>query len=256
MHVQSPKFRRDEQSPFFRQDKGVSTANDEYVANNEPMDEPKHATAADKPVDENTGKSGKFLNKRYKNMKTRRGYGKKNIKKGIKRTSFSIMGSNSNGIMGKKESLFKNINHFQPTIITLQETKLRVQGLIKINGYQVFEKVRKGYGGGLLTAVDENLQPVLISTGKTDESEILVIQFRTQKHNIRVINAYGPQEDSTVNNNIIYEFWQDIEQEIISGKEENCLLSAKLGNNFIKNNPFWALFFSLLCHAYFYNNCY
>ena len=62
------------------------------------------------------------------------------------------MGSNSNGIQAKKESLKENINHFKPSVITLQETKLRKQGTIKLPGYQIFEKVRSGHGGGLLTA--------------------------------------------------------------------------------------------------------
>ena len=60
------------------------------MANDEPMDEPEHVAAADKPVDENPGKSGKFLNKRYKNMKTRRGYGKKIPKKESKGQVFQL----------------------------------------------------------------------------------------------------------------------------------------------------------------------
>ena len=72
--------------------------------------------------------------------------------------------------------------------------------------------------------------------------EILVVQVRTQQQNIRIINAYGPQEDST-NRDVIFEFWQEIEQEIISGKEKSCLIviqldaNAKLGNKVIKDDP-------------------
>ena len=49
---------------------------------------------------------------------------------------------------------------------------------MKLPGYQVFQKVRNGLGGGLLTAVEENLEPVLISTGKKEDSEILVVQCK------------------------------------------------------------------------------
>ena len=68
------------------------------------------------------------------------------------------------------------------------------------------------------------------------------MQVRTQQHNNRIINAYGPQEDST-NRDIILEFWQEIEQEIIAAKEQNCLIiiqldaNAKLGNKVIKGDP-------------------
>ena len=53
-------------------------------------------------------------------------------------------------------------------------------GSLKIPGYQVFEKTRhtKG-GGGLLTAVDEDLEPVLISTG-TEEAETLTVETKLE----------------------------------------------------------------------------
>ena len=77
--------------------------------------------------------------------------------------------------------------------------------------------------------------------GDDDESEILVVQVKTENHNIRIINAYGPQEDANKNN--IYKFWQEMEEEIVSAKEENCLIvveldaNAKLGPEVIKNDP-------------------
>ena len=144
-------------------------------------------------------KSNPPIKEYQKIEKTRRGYGRKNRiknKNGLKNIEFNILSSNANGIQAKKESLLKNINVFQPTVITLQETKLRRLGTFKLPGYQVFEKVRSGFGGGLLTAVNENLFPVLISTGKCDDSEILVVQVKTANHNIRILNAYGPQEDN------------------------------------------------------------
>ena len=101
------------------------------------------------------------------------------------------------------------MNTCKPSIVTLQETKVRKSGRLKLKGYQIFEKVRKdGIGGGLLTAADENLNPVLISTGKEENSEILTVQVKAGKHEIRIINAYGPQEDES-NKDEIYRFWQE-----------------------------------------------
>ena len=175
--------------------------------------------------------------------KTRRGYGRKHKRQiGKGRAEFSLMGSNANGIQAKKSSLKENINFFQPSAITLQETKLRRTGTLKLTGYQIFEKVRSGYGGGLLTAVNENLSPVLISTGKCEESEILVVQCKAQNYDIRIINAYGPQED-LFNKEKIYSFWQELEQEVVTAIEDECLVvieldaNAKLGSEHNEDDP-------------------
>ena len=86
-------------------------------------------------------------------------------------------------------------------------------------GYQVFEKVRQNNkGGGLLTAADINLNPMLISN-KDDENEILTIQVDIGKYKMRIINGYGPQEDD--NNQKILGFWQEMEAEIIKAKDND-----------------------------------
>ena len=105
--------------------------------------------------------------------RTRRVWGSK----GKKSTKLTLFGNNANGVKAKKESLLNTLaNYGNPSCVLIQETKLRFPGTFKIPGYQIFEKVRAGLGGGLLTAIDENLSPVLISTG-ADEAEILVIQI-------------------------------------------------------------------------------
>ena len=213
------------------------------MADDEPLGKPKFLPAVPSRMEYDGESEQPMIS--LKKKKTRRGYGRKMENKGekiMKNMEFSLMGSNANGIQAKKESLMGNINHFKPTVITIQETKLRRLGIFKLPGYQVFEKVRSGFGGGLMTAVDENLSPVLISTGKKENSEILVVQVKAEKHDVRIINAYGPQEDS-YNKHEIYEFWQELEEEIVSAIENKCLLvieldaNAKLGKEHIKNDP-------------------
>ena len=103
--------------------------------------------------------------------KTRRGRGKHNQKGGNYDGKFSIWGSNSNGLKAKLNSLKANIEYYKkPSCITIQETKLRQTSTVQIKGYKVFEKVRAGYGGGILTAVIDELEPVLISDGD-DEND-------------------------------------------------------------------------------------
>ena len=93
---------------------------------------------------------------------------------------------------------------------------------------------------GTLTAVEEHLNPVLISSG-SDEAELLVVQILVGRHKVRVVNGYGPQENDTKEK--IYAFWQEFEKEIIDAKEENCLIvaeldaNAKLGREIIKEDP-------------------
>ena len=177
-------------------------------------------------------------------MKTRRGYGRKNarkIKQKTKNVNFSLLGTNAAGLNSKRESLYSVINLMSPSVMTVQETKFSKPGMLKIPGYQVFEKVRKmKKGGGLLTAADEDLNPVLISTGEED-NEIITIEVNINEHRIRIINGYGPQEDE--DSQRVLCFWQEIESEVMKAKDDDCLIliqmdaNAKVGKEIIKDDP-------------------
>ena len=154
---------------------------------------------------------------------------------------FSILGSNSAGLKAKTESLVQNIKVFNnPSCITLQETKMRHCGTLKLSGYQVFEKVRSGLGGGLFTAIDQNLNPVLIGA-INEESEILVVQCQVGENKVRIINGYGPQEDDPTAARLT--FWQSMEQEVVAAKNENCMVliqmdaNAKVGKCVLRDDP-------------------
>ena len=149
----------------------------------------------------------------------RRGNGKRNKNGFNSEQIFSLWGNNSNGLKAKISSLRANIEYFEtPSCITIQETKLRQNNIIKLKGYKVFEKQRKGLGGGILTAVLDELNPVLISDG--DENEILVVQAKVGNQNVRVFNCYGPQEDENFQTKV--DFWNTLEKEIISATDNNC----------------------------------
>ena len=113
------------------------------MVDDEPMDD-----TATKPVHEplehETRKQSKSLKGKSKHGKTRRGFGKNKDKNKINeknRIRFSLLGSNANGINSKKESIYQAINIFKPSVLTLQETKSKKTGSIKIPGYQIFEKL-------------------------------------------------------------------------------------------------------------------
>ena len=155
----------------------------------------------------------------------------------------SLLGTNANGLKNKLESLEIAIEHFKASIVTIQETKLRRAGSLKLKGYQIYETFRTGgvEGGGLLTAVDDNINSVLISVGNDENIEILVVQANVWDYNIRIINAYGPQEDDSPTK--IINFWQEIEEAVLAAKDSNCFVliqldaNAKIGMENLKNDP-------------------
>ena len=176
-------------------------------------------------------------------MATKHGNGKKLKQKGIKirtrrggikhkrrlKVNFSLLGNNAAGIKAKKESLEANINIFKkPSCITLQETKLPKNSNFQVGNYQVFQKNRNGTGGGLLTAVDPDLDPVQIAT-RNEEAEILTVQIYLNNQKLRIINAYGPQDDDIQQSKL--NFWLGIEEEIISAKEESCMIIIQMDAN-------------------------
>ena len=105
----------------------------------------------------------------------------------------TVVGNNSAGLNGKADSLTKLIDELTPAVIMLQETKLYKQGKIKLKGYVIFERLRNyGGGGGLMTAVHDNLNPILI---ENDDKAITILVVDIKHRNniiIRTMNCYGP----------------------------------------------------------------
>ena len=79
--------------------------------------------------------------------------------------SLKIIGNNSAGLKGKKDSFENLLKTFSPAIVMIQETKLYRKGTMNFEQFQCFEKIRyEKEGGGLMTLVHKNLNPVLIPT--------------------------------------------------------------------------------------------
>ena len=155
---------------------------------------------------------------------------------------FSLLGNNSNGIGGKIDSLKHALNSFSPSCIAIQESKLQGKSLT-IPGYKSFFKNRiDNSGGGLITAVDQNLSSVQVSSC---EEDILVVEIDLANRRIRVINIYGPQEPQTASERQkVLEFWQEVEKQVIKSKDDNCLTilqgdaNAKLGHLIFPKDPY------------------
>ena len=93
-----------------------------------------------------------------------------NEKNKIQRLKLSIISTNAAGLKSKQDSLFNTINKFKSSMINIQETKFQKIGTSKLPDYLTLKKS----GGGLLTAVHEDLEPVLV-TEEMGDMEILVV---------------------------------------------------------------------------------
>lgn len=125
----------------------------------------------------------------------------------------------------------------------IQETKLRNKNRIKLPGYQIFEQTRteeKTSGGGILTAINEDFEPVLVSEG-SDEAEVLVVQASIGNKLVSFINGYGKQERDT--ENVRVKFFNKLNEDIEMAKHSDSMIcieldaNGKLGREVIKGDP-------------------
>ena len=176
-----------------------------------------------------------------KNKQTRRGYKRH---KTADRTTIKLLGTNADGLTTKKESFFNLLDDEKPSIFTIQETKLKREKQIEKPGYKIFEKIRENKsGGGIMIGIETGLsrkEPVIIFNGDK-EVEMMLIEISLDSMNLRIMTAYGPQEDAlpdTINN-----FYQKLEEEIMKCEEDDCGLiiemdaNAKLGSELIEGDP-------------------
>ena len=173
-----------------------------------------------------------------KKRKTRRGLSKHKIQ-----NKFSVVGVNSNGISSKLKSLDHIISKINPSVICIQETKVRKVGRISVQSkdFVTFELVRKeSGGGGLATMVRADLSPVWVSEGD-DTTEVLVVEIHMEEKNIRIINAYGPQMCDS--NEKKSKFWCRIQEEIREAAENHVGVILQMdgnlhaGSDIIRNDP-------------------
>ena len=79
--------------------------------------------------------------------------------------SLKVIGNNSAGLNGKKDSFENLIKEFCPGVAMVQETKLYRKGTMRFENYSCFEKVRgQKEGGGLMTLVHNSFDPIYIPT--------------------------------------------------------------------------------------------
>ena len=151
---------------------------------------------------------------------------------------------NSAGIKNKLFSLSKVINDLSVSVFCLQETHLSREGKIKFENskkYQIYEKLRTTKaGGGLAIGVLNDLKPVWIGEGE-ENIEALSVQISVNEMNLRIVNAYGPQEyDEKFKKD---QFWSHLDNEVYQSQIVGSAImiffdaNAWLGKEFIKEDP-------------------
>ena len=149
--------------------------------------------------------------------------GKKNKKKATDNTctdSLKIYYNNINGFMSKRESLDQAINAVTPDIVGLCETKLGRLSKPKIQGYETVHGNMKRGKEGLLVAVREgtfvSIEKMTPDTDEDGDNNILAVQVKYPKFNLRVIVAHAPQE--TANPDVRERFFQSLKLETERGQ--------------------------------------
>ena len=106
--------------------------------------------------------------------------------------------------------------------------------------FVIFEAIRTKKGGGTAIAVHENLKPKLIEE-YSDDFEILVVEVKADKHDIRVISGYGPQENLEEDKRLPFflALETEVEKATLAGKSIIIEIDAnsKLGSKYIPSDP-------------------
>ena len=185
----------------------------------------------------------KVLSKPISKKKIRRGRGLK-FKSTKNIQCFKILGNNISSMNGKKTSFNLIVNQIVPSCVMVQETKLYKKGQVKIENYEVFENIRKyGEGGGLLTLIHRNFNPVQIPLSidcKMSEN-VLVTEADIGNKRVRYINAYGPQENALITEKA--DFISILDLEIQNAQDLGHFIciqmdgNAKFGDQVIRGDP-------------------
>ena len=156
----------------------------------------------------------------------------------------NIFGINAAGIKSKTKSFNEILKRLKPKIWMLQETKLNLNETIlceALNTFQVFYLNRQEtQGGGLALGVANDVEATLIREGD-DEVEAISVKIVIGDIPIRLVVAYGPQENAKKEKKD--KFWDFLEQEVNQAELEETGLIIQMDGNLhagpglIKNDP-------------------
>ena len=125
-------------------------------------------------------------------------------------------------------------------IFTVQETHFNRKGKLKVENFEIFEAIRTKQKGGTIIGVHKALSPILIKE-YSEEFELLCVEVKIKKKEIRIISGYGPQETWSEAERL--PFFLALEEEIIKAELDGKSViiemdsNSKLGPELIPNDP-------------------
>ena len=111
------------------------------------------------------------------------------------------------------------MSKLEPDIVSLCETRVSQQNTIKrdLKNYDLVSKYVKKGQGGILCGVKQNIGATsVLEVTTTPNCNILTVKVVFHNTAIRVVTAYGPQENEPAENK--EEFFRDLAIEIETGK--------------------------------------
>ena len=156
---------------------------------------------------------------------------KKKIRRGNKHKKefrLTIFSTNAAQLKGKLNSFKSELKRTNSGIFTVQETHFGTKGKIQVDNFEVFEAIRKKVKGGTVIGAHKALKPVLISE-YNEEFELIVVEIKVAKREIRVITGYGPQENWPEAERM--PFFLALEAEIVKAELEGKSIIIELDAN-------------------------
>ena len=142
----------------------------------------------------------------------------------------TILHSNCDGYISKKESLEDIVKKREADILLLNETALKGKRKVKIKDYFSFVKNREKIKGGVATVVSNYLKPntIKVTEGK-EEDEYIITRFDHVVPALNLVTIYGQQESKTSNEDITAS-WQRLQKDLedIEDRGEALLLLGDL----------------------------
>ena len=141
-----------------------------------------------------------------------------------------FLGVNCGGLRPKLLTFKKIISELRPSVFFVEETKFKDEGKFKIDGYSIFEMVRKSKdgGGGLALGCDQKLHPVWVREGG-EVAEALSVEISVKEMKIRCCVGYGPQENDLIERK--NEFWKYLDEEVFHASSSGSGLIMQFDGN-------------------------
>ena len=168
----------------------------------------------------------------HKDNKEREKVHKKKVNRGkpkkFKEIELCVVSANAAQLKSKLSSFKSILKQSNAGIFTIQESHYPTKGKVQIENFEIFEAIRKKAKGGTMIGVHKALKPCLIQE-YSNEFELIVVEIKVSKKEIRIISGYGPQESWPEGERM--PFFLALEQEIIKAEIEGKSILIELDAN-------------------------